>query len=348
MALDQRGDDDWVVSHERDRSWAVTVGSQLCPECGEVSAEEHRPGWWQRFRYWFVNGSKAPTTLTCPNGHRWARSVAVISFRRRDGWRWLRLPMELARVVLRERRATPTPMTYSMAAGVGLILGLVLEIVAGWTWWVVSVAFLCLVWLLFLASALGGRGRDLGRELGRVIDPERAAARDRQVIEDAVRSGSLAGYEVMGWKGDKTIGGWGGSQGNPRSLTITHGVLEVGAEAVEVTAHIGEVAAAASHWLQEKLGRELAQTQAARPDGAEDMHLWHLERERAIRKAVPPQWRPASFRLDGQAVPGQIARAGDQWVAHLSTDTVVIEMIGSHVDPSQIELTRLLSLDGYG
>ena len=326
----------------------MTVGSQLCPECGEESAEEHRPGWWQRLRYWFFNGSKAPTTLTCTNGHRWVHSVGVILFRRRDGWRWLRLPLELARVVLRERSATPTPMTYSMAAGAGLILGLVLEIVVGWTWWVVSVAFLCFVWLLFLASALGGRGRDLGRELLRVIDPERAAERDRQGLEDAVRSGSLAGYEVMGWEGDKTIGGWGRGHANPRSMTISHGVLEEGAESVEVTTHIGDEAAPASHWLQEKLERELAQAQAARPDGAEDMYLWHLERERAIRDAVPPEWRPASFRLDGKTVPGQIARAADQWVAHLSTDTVVVEMIGSHVDPGQIELTRLVSLDGFG
>jgi hypothetical protein len=170
-------------------------------------------------------------------------------------------------------------MTYSMAVGVGLILGLVLEIVIG-----------C----------------------------------------------------------DKTIGGRGGGHANPRSLTIYHRVLEEGAEAVEVTTHIGEEAAAASHRLKEKLERELAQAQTAGPDVAEAMHLWHLERERAIRNAVPPEWRPASFRLDGQAVPGQIARAGDHWAAHLSTDTVVVEMIGSHVDPSQVELTRLLSLDGYG
>lgn len=163
-----------------------------------------------------------------------------------------------------------------------------------------------------------------------------------------MRSGSLAGFEVMGWEGGKTIGGWGGGHANPRSLTISHGVLEEGAEAVEVTTHIGEEAGAASLWLQEKLEWELAQAHAARPDGAEDLHLWHLERERAIRNAVPPEWHPASFRLDGQTVPGQIARAGDQWVSHLSTDTVVVEMIGSHVDPGQIELTRVLSLHGYG
>lgn len=327
----------------------MTVLVGLCPECGEVPVEEHRPGRWERFRYWMVNGGSAPSTLTCPNGHEWARSTAVMLFRARAGSRWLWLPIEVARAILAERRMTPTPMTYLIAAGVGLAIGLILELVIGWTWWVVAAAFVLLVWLLFLGSVFRRPRRDLRHVLLGVVNPERAAARDIQRLEEAVRSGSLTGYEVVGWEGDKSIGGWGGDHAVVRSLTLRHGVLEDGAESVEVTTHGGDESATVLHWLQEKLESELIQAVVPRPGdlGPEDAHAWHVKRARAIRDAEPPAWRPAAFRLGGKTIPGQIASSGDHWVAFVRTDTAVVEMVGYKVDPGRIELSPIVSLDGF-
>jgi len=93
---------------------------------------------------------KAPTTLTCPNGHQWVLSSStLLVFRGRTGLRWVRIPVELFRVVLGERRAQPTPILYLMAAGAGVVLGLLLDLAVDWAWWLVATGFLLLVWLFF-------------------------------------------------------------------------------------------------------------------------------------------------------------------------------------------------------
>lgn len=133
--------------------WAVTVGWLLCPECGGAPAEERPPGGWERFSYWLVNRGKAPTTLVCANGHEWVRSSGLTLFRGSSSVpRWVRLPGRLFRTLLAERRAQPTPMTYLLAAGTGLLLGLVLDLALGWPWWAVTAGFVVFAWLLFLSS----------------------------------------------------------------------------------------------------------------------------------------------------------------------------------------------------
>lgn len=133
----------------------------MCPECAEAPSEERRLSIWERFRYWLLNRSKAPTTLVCPNGHEWVRSVGVVLFRGgTSGWRWLRVPKDLLSALRSERRMQPTPMAYLMAAGVGLVLGLVFDLLLGWWWLVVAAGFIVLVWLFFLASAFHGPDKD--------------------------------------------------------------------------------------------------------------------------------------------------------------------------------------------
>lgn len=124
IAFDLWCRDDCSVSRRKERLWAVSVGSDLCPECGEAPTEEHRPRRWESFKYWMVNGGKAPTILVCPDGHEWVRSVGVVLFRGSPSVaRWVRLPGELFHALLAERRMQPTPMTYVLAAGAGLLLG---------------------------------------------------------------------------------------------------------------------------------------------------------------------------------------------------------------------------------
>jgi hypothetical protein len=235
-----------------------------------------------------------------------------------------------------------------MAAGVGLILGLILDLAIGWTWWAAAVGFVFLVWLFFLTSALRGPRIDIGHQLLRVINPERAATRDIQRLEDALTSGSLAGYDVMNWEGEKSIGGWGGAP-IPRSLTIRHGDFEGEAEWVEVTTHMGDAADTAGDWLQDELERRLLQSQFPPPDDltVEDFHRWHEQRQRAIENAEPPDWQPALLRVEDEQLPGQIARAGGHWVAYFKTGAVVVDLIGNGVDPNEVQLAPIITLDPY-
>lgn len=322
--------------------WAVSVGSELCPECGEAPAEERRPSRWQGFRYWLVNGSKTPTTLVCANGHEWVRSSGLILFRRSPFVpRWVRLPGDLFRSLLAERRAQPTPMTYLLAAGAGLLLGLILDLAFGWPWWAVAAGFVVFVWLLFLTSAF--HGPDLGHRLLRVLNPDRAAERDRQRLEDALASGSLIGYEVESWDGAKSIGGWSGSP-EPHSLTIHQGEYDQ-TEWIEVTTHGDDEAAPASHWIQEDLERRLFEAQFPFPDDPtiEDLQ----QRQRNVQQAEPPEWQPASFLIDNEDMPGHIAQVGSHWAALIATRRVMVEMTGSRVDPNDVHLVRIASLAHY-
>lgn len=118
-------------------------------------------------------------------------------------WRWLRVPIELVRVVYRERSMVPVPLMYLVATVAGVGLGVIADVVVGWPWWLVAAAFVAAVWLFFLASALWGPGRSLGDDLWMTIDPVRAQAREfRRLGSDLMfRSSGLGGIPVVGRMG---------------------------------------------------------------------------------------------------------------------------------------------------
>ena len=41
----------------------------------------------------------------------------------------------------------PVPLTYLMAAGLGLVVGVIMDLVLGWPWWWVAIAVMAMVWL---------------------------------------------------------------------------------------------------------------------------------------------------------------------------------------------------------
>jgi hypothetical protein len=235
-------------------------------------------------------------------------------------------------------------MTYVLAAGAGLLLGLMFDLVLGWPWWAVASEFVVLVWLFFLSSAFGGPDNDVGHRLLRVLNPDRASERDRQRLEEALTSGSLIGYEIESWNGVKSIGGWSGSP-DPHSLTIRHGEFDEQAEWVEVTTHAGEAADSAGHWIQEDLERRLVEAQFALPDDPtiEDFQ----QRQRHIQQSDPPSWQSASFRVDYEDMQGQIARVGSHWAAFMAAGKVLVEMTGNKVDADHVQLVRIASLAHY-
>lgn len=240
----------------------------------------------------------------------------------------------------------PTPLTYLMAIGVGVVLGVVLDLAVGWPWWIVTASLVALVWLVFLTSAFRGPDNDLGHQLLRVFNPERAVARDRRRIEDAISSGSLIAYEVSGWEGEKSIAGWSGAP-VPRSLTIRHGDRFPEETAwIEVTTHAGEEADFAGAWVEEELKRRLADSQLPLPvePTVEDLR----QRQRDLYDVEPPAWRSQSFEMDQELVLGQIASAGDHWVGYARTGTVLVDMVANAIVPEMLRLTRVVDVDRSG
>jgi len=59
----------------------------------------------------------------------------------------------MMRVLMQHRTAEPVPMFWLGATAVGVVLGVVLRVTLGWAWLPVTVVWLLLVWLVFLATA---------------------------------------------------------------------------------------------------------------------------------------------------------------------------------------------------
>lgn len=264
-----------------------------------------------------------------------------MTLRRRSGSKWLYIPMDLFRVVRGGRRMDPTPITYVIAGGIGLVLGLGLDWLFGWPWWVVASGFVVVVWLFFLTSAFWDPGSRIGDDLLRVISPDRARARESKRLEEAVASGSLVGFEMPEWEGVTSIVGWGGSP-EPQSLTIRHGDPTQGTTWVEVTARTGREAEHAEHWLKDQLVREMMLSQVRRPEGLaiEELHRWHLEQERQLEQVEPPPWTLTQINIGGEPVPGELALIGDQWVAVVRVGDVLVDITAKGVEAGKVTLRR--------
>ena len=120
----------------------------------------------------------APETTRCSAGNQWTGGVRSLTYRgRARRLRWLWLPVDLFREVHGRRSMVPVPLTYVMALVVGGVLGAAIDLVLGWSWWLVAAGFLAAVWLFFFASALWGPGSIHTDHLVDVINPQGAEAR---------------------------------------------------------------------------------------------------------------------------------------------------------------------------
>ena len=330
--------------------WARTIGSPLCPYCGEEAAEQRRPSIWERFRHWLLFGGSAPVTATCVNGHEWEGGSQTTLYRvRTSGPRWLSLPVELFRVVRSDRSMVPVPLTYVAAAGVGIVAGVVVDVVVGWPWWLIAVGFVVAVWLVFLSSALWGTGGTLIDDLMRVIDPQRVEAAELARLETAVASSRLVCFEVDGWEGSRSLRGWGGVR-EPTSVTLLHGDIERDDSwlSIETREDVGH-SDPPGYQRRDELVRELLHTQGRPPEGldVDQMYRWHLEERRRIDQIEPPPWSPVIVRIDGHDVSGALAEIAGGWALVVTKNGKVIELVAKGPRPDAIPLTRVTTLRPY-
>jgi len=241
----------------------------------------------------------------------------------------------------------PVPLTYLVAALVGIGLAVVADVVVGWPWWLVAASFVVAVWLLFLASALWGPGRSLGDDLWMVIDPVRAGARVFGRLDGAVASGQIVCFEVAGWEGARSLGGWGGSK-RPERITLRHGDPQRDARWVSVNSRVGPSAAVAVS--SARLGRELLRAGQPEPPGgldAQQLHRWWIEQHRQLEQLPPPTWSPHVLSVDGHTQPCVVARVADRWAAVIVTGESIVEVVARGVDVASTSLQRLATLEAY-
>jgi hypothetical protein len=305
---------------------------------------------WDRFRHWLRFGGPALVPAICVNGHEWEGGSQTTLYRAETGGpRWLWLPVELFRVVHRDRSMVPVPLTYVAAAGVGIVAGVIVDVVVGWPWWQIAVGFVAAVWLVFLSSALWGRGGTLIDDLVRVIDPQRVEAAELARLEAAVAAGRLVCFEVDGWEGSRSLRGWGGGR-EATSVTLLHGDIERDDSwlSIETREDVGHPDSP-GYQRRDELVRELLRTQSRPPEGLdiEQIRRWYFEERRRIDQIEPPPWSPVIVRIDGHDVSGDLVETAGSWALVVTGKGKFIELVAKGSRPDAIPLTRVTTLRPY-
>lgn len=107
--------------------------------------------------------------------------------------RWTKL-RHAWHVLMGRRRAHPVPMLYLIVFAFGTVIGLLLQLTVGVSWWIPPVVLVLIAWLLFFATIwqkVPGETRTVRQELHRVFYPEEAMVRDREEAAAILRETPL-------------------------------------------------------------------------------------------------------------------------------------------------------------
>jgi hypothetical protein len=317
---------------------------EVCAQCGATDWEARRPTLWKALVDWLGSGRWPSPSRVCRRCGlvSMGDEVAYLTLHRPSLWT---VPVRALDVLRRRRSAQPVPLTYLMAAGVGVALGVVLQVLLGWAWWAVTLGVVAVVWLVFMSTAFWGTratgpGHDLLTELLREISPDRAAARRDRREQELWASPPLPLYGLPpAWEGDCRTGGYGASNKAITSMKIVHGDL-VGKGPylrVEVTTEPDRSC------LPRSLAEELWH-RAMEPPGEmspSQTTRWLMARRRDIESRPDPEWRTISIPVDGRAVAFSWLAEGRMWVAYANVEGFTVTLRARDMPIESIELERI-------
>lgn len=276
-----------------------------CHECGENITLASRPGLVERLRCFLVSGGSPPGVWTCSNGHHTdGRTGATLLLRGYRVSRGLRVTTGIARAIHGERRMQPVPLVYVVAGGVGLVVGVGMDMWLEWPWWLVMLGFLMAVWLFFLSTAFWGSSRPrLMQRIRYQFDFEGQHRRELASLVARVNGGAIPAYGLAGWGGPRRLGGWGGSASEITSLGLRHLVdLDDPRHAIEVeynAAPLQDRTALEEQLREEFVVNSVELSEAEQPgDFGRRMVLRRWE---AMRRPAPP-WEETSIEVEGALV----------------------------------------------
>jgi hypothetical protein len=256
--------------------------------------------------------------------------------------RWWTMPWRVIRAIRDRRTMIPSPLIYIAALVTGALVGVALDALVGWQWWMVALVFLFLVWLAFLSSAFIGpmRGPSLRDELLDAIHPgtrlERMQQRDERMIRNCPFS--LFGLDSS-WTGLRWIGGSGSDGKTLSSLQLAFGdhfSMDPWLRIDTSTADEGREFDL-RYWAIELWRR------AERPPRDLPSHQWIRWEDRRIEEhlAKGANWSKVSIPVDGSEIPFDCLEEEADWVARAPIGDVVV-VIEAHRFP--IESVRLVTV----
>lgn len=332
--------------------WFTTVGGDLCRACGLEGQVAATPTRWERLRGWLFDGQAPRPTLRCPNGHEWpagsSSSLWVGADRGPSWWSW---PARVMRVLMAHRTAEPVPVFWLGATVVGVIMGVVLRVTLGWAWLLVTVVWLLLVWMVFLATALRSLGRPgLWIDLVRTVSPTRA---ERLEAEQLIRLVQAAGpvYGLSDWAGQRSLGGHGQSGSMLTHLELMYGNPLDGPHlrVNTVWKRPERPTDVELDYTRRQLTRELWYRQAPRPEDLApgEFHQWTVKRRIDIDGRPIPKWATSEFLIDDVSHAAEMHVAGDDWVAVIDLDSAIVGLQSHGIPTRSVSFTQIPEITPY-
>jgi hypothetical protein len=333
--------------------WLTTVGGGPCRTCGLEGQVVATPTRWARLRGWLFDGQAPSSTLRCPNGHEWpAGSSASLWVSANRGPAWWSWPTQVMRVLIQHRTAEPVPVFWLGATVVGVMLGVVLRVTLDWSWLLVTVGWLVLVWLFFLATALLREGRHgLWIDLVRTVSPTRAERLETEELSRMVQAAPGPVYGLAGWAGQRSLGGHGQSGSMLIHLELMYGDPAHGPHlrVNTIWRRLERLVDAEQDHIRRELTRELWYRQVPRPEdlAPEEFHQWAMKRRIDIDERPVPKWAKSEFLIDDISHPAETSTVGDDWVAVIDLDSALIGLQSCGIPTNRVALTQVSDIAPY-
>lgn len=204
---------------------------------------------------------------------------------------------------MRRRGITPTPILYLALAVAGLLIGVIQELLVGGWWWLPPAALLIGAWLFFLSSAWwhrpGSRPISLRIELLEVINPEKGHRARRQAEHDLILASGIPLFEIEGWPGTASLGGWGSSGTSISHVTLAFADQPKSPPTVTVGTVVDEESSVdriRAHLIGELTGLLLQDEQFSAADPTE-VHEIH---RRIVDRVHTLPWAATTVQLDDE------------------------------------------------
>jgi hypothetical protein len=267
------------------------------------------------------------------------------------------VPIQLVQTLRRHRAMDPVPATYLAAALVGAVLGVAVQLVAGWPWWLVAAAVVGAVWLVFASTAFwgaGGSSPSLATDLLRVVRPRLAIERDHRQEVERFRAAPFPLYGLPpAWPGWRHFGGWEGAWAKGQrpvttALSLGHGdPLANHGPQLRVEVRVERVDSEQVMTVRVQSQRDLAEElwlQAAPQVG--DL-AGHVDQLVAARRRPDPAWSKVTVPVDGRPVGFAWLAEGRHWVARAELDDRTLTLHGRDLPVGSVELVRVSDLEPY-
>jgi hypothetical protein len=273
----------------------------------------------------------------------------------RQGW-WS-VPIRLVQALRHHRTMIPVPATYLVATLVGAVVGVAVQLVLGWPWWLVAAAVVAAVWLFFASTAVwgaGGSSQPLATDLLRAVRPRQAIERAHRQEVERFRAAPFPLYGLPpAWPGPRYLGGWEGSWTKGKrpvttALSLGHGdpLVEEGPNLrVEVRVEdVGPEHPATTGVGRRRMLAEDLWIQAA-PQGHDIAQ--HVEQLAAARRRPDPAWSQVAIPVDGRPVGFWWLAEGRHWVALAELNGRTLALHGRDLPVESVELVRVSDLEPY-